>query len=203
MTLYKKSSKNTSGLNVDNVGVTPSGISFNRSGPRKTVSSAWSARWPNSAVPRKPLNSVPGSGNGKKNGGAWCVYVTIARAKYTFNASFVFMPSTPNSISLEKSSIPQWCCQASVHMACILQSMHTQYGRANKHLWRCVHCRRYLMDSRDEDVFHIGINDVDSFDSDDNEEIEHVHRINEVPPDQPLLRTYPIPDRPYVRDEGQ
>ena len=76
-------------------------------------------------------------------------------------------------------------------MACILQSMHSLYGRANKHLWRCVHCRRYLMDSQEEDIFHIGINDVDSFDSDDNEEIEHVHRIHDVPLDQ------------SIRDEGQ
>ena len=66
--------------------------------------------------------------------------------------------------------------------------LQSQYGRANKHLWRCVHCRRFMMDSREEDVFHIGINDVDSFDSDDNKEIEHVHRINEVPPDQSPLR---------------
>ena len=35
------------------------------------------------------------------------------------------------------------------------------------------------MDSRDEDIFHIGINEVDSFDSEDNKEIEHVHRIDE------------------------
>ena len=94
------------------------------------------------------------------------------------------------------TTIRMWCCQARVHMACVLQSMHSQYGRANKHLWRCVHCRRYLMDSREEDVFHIGINDIDSFDSDDNEEIEHAHRINEVPPDQPSLRW-------VSRDEGQ
>ena len=43
------------------------------------------------------------------------------------------------------------------------------------------------MDSQEEDIFHIGINDVDS---DDNEEIEHVHRIHEAP----LLS---------IRDEGQ
>ena len=53
-----------------------------------------------------------------------------------------------------------------------------------------------MMDSREEDVFHIGINDMDSFDSDDDEEIEHVHRINEVPPDQPSIRW-------ASRDEGQ
>ena len=35
------------------------------------------------------------------------------------------------------------------------------------------------MDSRDEDVFHIGINEVDSFNLEDNMEIEHVHRIDE------------------------
>ena len=52
------------------------------------------------------------------------------------------------------------------------------------------------MDSREEDVFHIGINDIDSFDSDDNEEIEHVHRIQELPPDQ-------SPVRWASRDEGQ
>ena len=40
------------------------------------------------------------------------------------------------------------------------------------------------MDSQEEDIFHIRINDVDSFDSDDNQEIEHVHRIHEVPLDQ-------------------
>ena len=89
------------------------------------------------------------------------------------------------------TTIRMWCCKARVHMACVLQSMHSLYGRANKHLWRCVRCRRYLMDSRDEDVFHIGINDVDSFDSEDNEEIEHMHRIDELPPEQP------------IRDEGQ
>ena len=77
------------------------------------------------------------------------------------------------------STIRMWCCQARVHMACILQSMYSLYGRANKHDWRCVHCRRHLMDSRDEDIFHIGINDIDSFDSEDDEEIEHVHRIDE------------------------
>ena len=94
------------------------------------------------------------------------------------------------------TTIRMWCCQARVHMACILRSMHSLYGRANKHLWRCVHCRRYLMDSQEEDIFHIGINDVDSFDSDNNEEIEHVHRIYEVPLDQPPLRW-------ASRDEGQ
>ena len=85
------------------------------------------------------------------------------------------------------TTIRMWCCKARVHMACVLQRMHSQYGRANKHLWRWVHCRRHLLDSRDEDVFAIGINDVDSFDSDDNEEIEHVHRIEELPPEQ-LIR---------------
>ena len=43
-----------------------------------------------------------------------------------------------------------------------------------------------MMDSQEEDIFHIGINDVDSFDSDDNEEIEHVHQIQEVPLDQSI-----------------
>ena len=52
------------------------------------------------------------------------------------------------------------------------------------------------MDSQEEDIFHIGINDVDSFDSDNNEEIEHVHRIHKVPLDQPPLRW-------ASRDEGQ
>ena len=94
------------------------------------------------------------------------------------------------------TTIRMWCCKARVHMACVLQSMHSQYGCANKHLWRCVHCRRYMMDSQEEDIFHIGINDVDSFDSDDNAEIEHVHRINEVPLDQSPLRW-------SSRDEGQ
>ena len=94
------------------------------------------------------------------------------------------------------TTIRMWCCQARVHMACILRSMRLLYGRANKHLWRCVHCRHYLMDSQEEDIFHIGINDVDSFDSDNNEEIEHVHRIHEVPLDQPPLRW-------ASRDEGQ
>ena len=89
------------------------------------------------------------------------------------------------------TTIRMWCCKACVHMACVLQSMHSQYGRANKHLWRCVHCRHFMMDSQEEDIFHIGINDVDSFDLDDNEEIEHVHQINEVPLEQ------------SIRDEGQ
>ena len=75
------------------------------------------------------------------------------------------------------TTIRIWCCKARVHMACILQSIYSLCGRANKHHWRCIHCRRYLMDSRDEDIFHIGINEVDSFDSED-EEIEHVQRID-------------------------
>ena len=53
-----------------------------------------------------------------------------------------------------------------------------------------------MVDSQEEDIFHIGINDVDSFDSDDNEEIEHVHRIEELPLDQSPLRW-------SSRDEGQ
>ena len=48
-----------------------------------------------------------------------------------------------------------------------------------------------MMDSQEEDIFHIGINDVDSFDSDDNQEIERVHQIHVVPLDQ------------SIRDEGQ
>ena len=48
-----------------------------------------------------------------------------------------------------------------------------------------------MMDNQEEEIFHIGINDVDSSDSDDNEEIEHVHRINDVPLEQ------------SIRDEGQ
>ena len=43
-----------------------------------------------------------------------------------------------------------------------------------------------MMDSQEENIFHIGINDVDSFDSDDNEEIEHVHRIHDHPPEQSM-----------------
>ena len=61
------------------------------------------------------------------------------------------------------TTIRMWCCKASVHMACVLQSMHSQYGRANKHLWRCVHCRRYMMDSQEEDIFHIGINPPEQY----------------------------------------
>ena len=112
MTPFEKSSKNTSGLNVDNVGVTLYGISSNRSGPRKTASNGWSARWPNSAVPRKPLNSVPGSGNGKRTGGAWCVCITMPPLIYIYSAYFIFVASLRNSISLEKSSIPQSVCGA-------------------------------------------------------------------------------------------
>ena len=41
---------------------------------------------------------------------------------------------------------------------------------------RSIHCRRHLTDSR-EDVFHIGLNDLDSFDLEENEEIKHAHRI--------------------------
>ena len=48
-----------------------------------------------------------------------------------------------------------------------------------------------MMDNQEEEIFHIGINDVDSSDSDDNEEIEHVHQIHEVPLEQ------------SIRDEGQ
>ena len=42
-----------------------------------------------------------------------------------------------------------------------------------------------MMDSQEENIFHIGINDVDSFDSDDNEEIKHVHQIHDHPPIEP------------------
>ena len=48
-----------------------------------------------------------------------------------------------------------------------------------------------MMDSRDDDIFHIGINDVDSLDSDDNQEIEHLHRVHDLPLEQ------------SIRDEGQ
>ena len=37
VTLYERLYASTSGLNDDNAGVTPYGISSNRSGPRKTV----------------------------------------------------------------------------------------------------------------------------------------------------------------------
>ena len=110
MRLYERLYRNISGLHDDNAGVTPYGTSFSRSEPRKTVSSAWYARWPNSAVPRKPLNSVPGSGNGKKTGGAWCVCLTMAPVNYTCSVCFGSMPSMPNSISRGRYSIPQSEC---------------------------------------------------------------------------------------------
>ena len=112
MTPYERLYRSTSGLNGDNVGVTLYGISFNRSGPRKTVSNAWYARWPNSAVPRKPLNSVPESGNSKRTGGAWCVCITMPPVIYTCSAYFTFMASLRNSISRGRYSIPQSVCGA-------------------------------------------------------------------------------------------
>ena len=106
VTLSEKSSKSTSGLNDDNAGVTPSGTSSNRNGPRKIGSSAWSARWPNSAENRKPLNSVPESGNSKRTGGAWCVCFTMPPVIYTCSVCSRSMPSMRNSSSLEES--PQY-----------------------------------------------------------------------------------------------
>ena len=52
---------------------------------------------------------------------------------------------------------------------------HALYGRANKHLWRCAHCRSHLMDSWEDNIFHIGLNDIDSFYPEDKEEIEFIH----------------------------
>ena len=164
----------------------PSGTLSSRSGPSKHASNAWSARWPSSAVPRKLLNSVPGSGNQEDRR---CVVCLSYHAPSDLHMQRLFRVHAVHTKlkfprKVLNTTIRMWCCQARVHMACILQSMHSLYGRANKHLWRCVHCRRYLMDSQEEDIFHIRINDVDSFDSDDNQEIEHVHRIHEVPLDQ-------------------
>lgn len=76
------------------------------------------------------------------------------------------------------TTVQMWCCQARAHMACVLQNMYSLYGRANKHLWRCVHCRRHFMDIRDDDVFDICLNDIDSFDLDNHEEIKNRHRIH-------------------------
>ena len=112
MRLSGRSYRNTSGLNDDNVGAMPYGTSSSRSGPRKTVSSAWYARWPNSAVHRKPLNSVPGSGNGKRTGGVWCVRLTMPPVNYICSACSRHMPSMPNSISRGRYSIPQSVCGA-------------------------------------------------------------------------------------------
>ena len=112
MTPYERLYRSTSGLNGDNVGVTLYGISFNRSGQRKTVSSAWYARWPNNAVPRKPLNSVPGSENDKRTGGVWCVCRTMPPVIYTCSLCSRYMPSMTNSISPGRYSIPQSECGA-------------------------------------------------------------------------------------------
>ena len=112
MTLYGTSSTSTSGLNVDNAGAMPSGTSSSRSGPSKHVSNAWFARWPNSAVPRKLLNSVPGSGNGKRTGGAWCVCLTMSPVIYICSVCFGSMPSIRNSSSPGRYSIPQSECGA-------------------------------------------------------------------------------------------
>ena len=89
------------------------------------------------------------------------------------------MRCTHFSVSPRGSSIPPSKCGA-VRRAFIwpVQNMYSLYGRANKHLWRCVHCRRHLMDSREDDVFHIWIIEIDSFDLDDHEEIKNGHRIH-------------------------
>ena len=112
MTPSEKSYRSTSGLNGDNVGAMLYGTSSNRNGPRKIGSSAWSARWPNSAENRKPLNSVPESENSKRTGGVWCVCITMPPLIYIYSAYFIFVASLRNSISLEKSSIPQSVCGA-------------------------------------------------------------------------------------------
>ena len=112
MILFERLFTNTSGLNDDNVGAMLYGTSSSRNGPRKTASNVWSARWPNSAVPRRPLNSVPGSENDKRTGGAWCVCITMPPVIYIYSAYFTFVASLRNSISLEKSSIPQSVCGA-------------------------------------------------------------------------------------------
>ena len=65
------------------------------------------ARWRSNDVPIKPLNSVPGSENAKKNGGVWCVYVITVRVKCTSNDYFIFVASLRNSSSPGKCSIPQ------------------------------------------------------------------------------------------------
>ena len=81
------------------------------------------------------------------------------------------------------TTVSMWCCRARVHIACVLQTMYSVYGRENKHFWRCVHCRRYMMDSREDDCFKISLREVDPFDSSDDEEIEHYHRITSRPPE--------------------
>ena len=112
MTLSEKSYRSTNGPNGDNVGAMLYGTSSNRNGARKTGSSAWSARWPNSDENRKPLNSVPESGNDKRTGGAWCVYRIMPLVTYTCSVCSGSIPSMRNSSSLEKSSIPQSECGA-------------------------------------------------------------------------------------------
>ena len=112
MTPYVRLYRSTSGLNVDNVGVTPSGTSSNRNGPRKIGSSAWSARWPNSAENRKPLNSVPESENDKRTGGVWCVCRIMPLVTYTCSVCSGSIPSMRNSISPGRYSIPQSECGA-------------------------------------------------------------------------------------------
>ena len=51
----------------------PFAISFNRNGPSSNALNEWYARWRSNDVARKPLNSMTGSENAKKNGSAWCV----------------------------------------------------------------------------------------------------------------------------------
>ena len=195
MTPSTTSWPNTSELNVVNAGAMPSGTSSSRGRPSKTGSSAWYARWRSNDEPRKPLISVPVSGNAKKNGGVCLFY--YCPSEMHLQRLFHIRGVSENLKFPRKvlsTTIRMWCCKARTHMTCVLQSMYSLYGRANKHHWRCVHCRRHLMDSRDEDIFHIGINEIDSFDSEDNEEIEHVHRIDESFPVRSHTRTYHIPD---------
>ena len=78
------------------------------------------------------------------------------------------------------STIRMFCCKQYVHVACVLQCMYTQYGRYNKHLWRCPHCRYLMIDSKDEDVIIIG--HAPPVDSDDDDDIEHAHRIEPFNP---------------------
>lgn len=86
------------------------------------------------------------------------------------------------------TTVLMWCCSARVHMACVLQSMYSLYGRGNKLQWRCVHCRTHMTDSLDGNVFKIGLREVDPFYSSDDEEIEHYRRFSEPPstPEHPL-----------------
>ena len=46
------------------------------------------------------------------------------------------------------TTIRMWYCKVRVHMACVLQSMHSQYGRANKHLWWCVDAILWTVETR-------------------------------------------------------